>query len=136
MQTMLLFAWLASTGKKSEIFGTALHHTEKNLSLNSCQKLVSLTSFALSRWRWQNRQVLPRQWQVISQKLVTLLSKSCQEMHDKEDLSNELTSQKFVIFLSIPRHRMPMLLLHSDQIYNVSQIKMFNQRHEVLLSCL
>ena len=54
--------------------------TEKNLSLNSCQKLVSLTSFALSSWRWQKRRVLPRQWQVLSQKHVSLLSKTCQSL--------------------------------------------------------
>ena len=51
-------------------------YTEKNRSLNSCQKLVRLTSFALSKWRWQNRRVLTRQWQVISQNL----SLSCQKL--------------------------------------------------------
>ena len=75
-------------------------YTEKNLSLNSCQKLVRLTSFALSRWRWQNRRVLTRQWQVISHNLVTFLSKTRQNMHDKGDLSNEPTRQQFVIELA------------------------------------
>ena len=61
-------------------------------------------------------------------------------MHDKEDLSNELTSQKFVIFLSKPRHGTAHVLhgqviIAHRSINNVSQIKMSNLRHEFLLSC-
>ena len=121
-----------------------MQYTEKNHSLNSCQKLVNLTSFALSRWRWQNRRVLPRQWQVISQKLVTPLSESCQEMHDKEDLSIDLISQKFVIFLSNPCHRTLMAAVSHGQFINaliskrhiMSLIQMSYRRHGCYLSCL
>ena len=54
-------------------------------------------------------------------------------MHDNDDLCNEPTSQKFVIFLSKPRHEQVIIALRS--INNVSQIKMSNLRHEFLLSC-
>ena len=71
-------------------------------SLNSCQKLVSLTNFELSSWRWQKRRVL-----IVTDKLlIKIVSISCQKLVKTwmtkmtSPNSNGATSKKLVSFLS------------------------------------